>query len=90
MCCRNRQSGPAWTRNPAFERLFDLKRMLPEKDVALRYGVCRETLRRWDADAPLGFPPAIRIKGRKYRDEALLDAFDERMCPNGKESKSGH
>ena len=37
------------------------------------------TLRRWDADPTLDFPRPIRIRNRKYRDEAELDAFDERQ-----------
>lgn len=34
------------------------------------------TLWRWDRDPNLNFPKAIRIRGRKYRDQAELDAFD--------------
>ena len=34
------------------------------------------TLWRWDHDPNLKFPKPVRIRGRKYRDEAELDAFD--------------
>ena len=34
------------------------------------------TLWRWDRDPQLHFPKAIRIRGRKYRDQGELDAFD--------------
>ena len=59
------------------------KKLLPEPLVRERYGVCDMTLRRWDADATLDFPPPIRIRNRKYRDEAELDAFDERQREGG-------
>ena len=55
------------------------KKLLPDARVRERYGVCDMTLRRWDADPTLDFPRPIRIRKRKYRDEAELDAFDERQ-----------
>jgi hypothetical protein len=54
------------------------KRYVPDGKVAKeRYGICLSTLYRWDHDEHLGFPVPIRINGRKYRDEAELDAFDK-------------
>jgi predicted DNA-binding transcriptional regulator AlpA len=44
--------------------------------VRARYGVCPSTLYRWDRDPDLRFPKPIKINGRKYRDEAELEAFD--------------
>jgi predicted DNA-binding transcriptional regulator AlpA len=52
------------------------KRLIPDPDVLKRYGISAMTLWRWDQDASLGFPKPIRIRGRKYRDERELDAFD--------------
>jgi predicted DNA-binding transcriptional regulator AlpA len=52
------------------------KRLLPDSKVRERYGVCATTLYRWDRDINLAFPQPVRINGRKYRDEAELDAFD--------------
>ena len=52
-------------------------RLLPDSKVAARYDVSAMTLWRWDRDPRLNFPKPIRIRGRKYRDEAALDAFDE-------------
>jgi len=53
------------------------KRLIPDPIVANeRYGVSFMTLWRWDKDPDLGFPKPIRIRGRKYRDEAELDEFD--------------
>jgi len=33
-------------------------------------------LARWDETPGLAFPPAIKIRNRKYRDAAQLDAWD--------------
>jgi predicted DNA-binding transcriptional regulator AlpA len=52
------------------------KRLLPDRKVCERYSVSQMTLWRWDRDPQLNFPRAIRIRGRKYRDEGELDAFD--------------
>jgi predicted DNA-binding transcriptional regulator AlpA len=52
------------------------KRLLPDNKVCDRYSISAMTLWRWDRDPSLNFPRAIRIRGRKYRDEAELNAFD--------------
>ena len=59
------------------------KKLLPEPRVCERYGVTDMTLRRWDADPTLDFPQPIRIRRRKYRDAAELDAFDQRQREGG-------
>jgi predicted DNA-binding transcriptional regulator AlpA len=51
-------------------------RLLPDSKVAARYGISHMTLWRWDRDPTLNFPKPVRIRGRKYRDEGELDAFD--------------
>jgi hypothetical protein len=51
-------------------------RLLPERQVAERYGVVPRTLFRWDLDPALGFPRPIYIRGRRFRVEAELDKFD--------------
>ena len=58
---------------------MDAKKLIPEKQVCQRYGVCDATPRRWDNDPSLDFPPAVRIRNRKYRYVDELDAFDERQ-----------
>jgi hypothetical protein len=50
--------------------------LIPDPDVAQRYAVCTRTLARWDTDEALGFPPPIYIRERRYRDLALLEAWD--------------
>jgi hypothetical protein len=64
-----------------------MSRLLPEADVARRYGRAVCTLRRWDADPKLGFPPVIQIRGRNYRDADALDAWDEQQRAKPRERK---
>jgi hypothetical protein len=52
------------------------KQYVPDAKVCERYGITPMTLWRWDNDPELKFPKAIRVRGRKYRDAAALDAFD--------------
>ena len=52
------------------------KRLVPDPEVCGRYGVSAMTLWRWDQDQNLNFPKPVRIRRRKYRDAAELDAFD--------------
>jgi hypothetical protein len=56
------------------------KKLIPEQQVARRYSVHPQTLKRWDNDSRLDFPKPIKIRGRLYRDEAELDQFDRRMA----------
>ena len=68
---------------------LQIARYLPEKQVAARYGVHVVSLARLDKDPKLGFPPPIRIRGRKYRDQDELDAFDaSRRERNGRTEES--
>ena len=51
--------------------------LLPDRLVAeQRYHVVVRTLERWDRTPGLGFPPPIRINGRRYRSVTELDAWD--------------
>jgi len=51
---------------------------IPDRLVAERYNVCVRTLVRWSAQPDLGFPPAILINKRHYREAAALDAWERR------------
>jgi hypothetical protein len=51
-------------------------KLLPERLVAERYLVTTRTLRRWDATPSLGFPSPVMIRGRRYRDPRLLEAWE--------------
>jgi predicted DNA-binding transcriptional regulator AlpA len=53
-----------------------MRRFLPDPDVCRRYKVTPMTIWRWDHDPRLKFPKAIRIRGRKYRDEAELERWE--------------
>ena len=55
------------------------KKLIPNKRVCERYGVCEMTIHRWERDPKLGFPRGYKIRERKYQDEDELDAFDERQ-----------
>jgi hypothetical protein len=69
---------PSTTPAPALPQAYSRK-LIPDRLVAERYGVTLMTVWRWDHDRSLRFPQPFKIRGRKYRDESELDAFDERM-----------
>jgi predicted DNA-binding transcriptional regulator AlpA len=58
-------------------------KLIPDPAVARRYGITLRTLYRWEKNPTLGFPPAARINGRKYRRVDDLAAWD-RACVNPK------
>ena len=60
------------------------KRKLPDRVVCERYGIVSRTLSRWDANPSLNFPKPIVINGRKYREEAALDAWDREQAIKGR------
>jgi len=53
------------------------RRLVPDAEVCRRYHIHISTLANWDKDPELGFPKALRINKRKFRDENELDAFDQ-------------
>jgi hypothetical protein len=53
--------------------------LVPETQVAARYGVVPRTLARWDLDPDLGFPPPVVIRRRRYRSLAELEAWDAKQ-----------
>ncbi len=56
------------------------RRYMTEPQVCARYGVVPLTLRRWDQDPELGFPAPVFIRGRKYRDEEEILAWEARQA----------
>ena len=52
------------------------RRLVPDTEVAERYGIHISTLRNWDLNPALRFPKPIRINKRKFRNADELDAFD--------------
>jgi hypothetical protein len=53
--------------------------LLPDRLVAERYGRSTRTIKRWETDPELAFPPAIYLRGRRYRDALALDAWDAKQ-----------
>jgi DNA-binding transcriptional MerR regulator len=51
------------------------RRWMGRGEVAKRFGVSVRTIIRWEADATLGFPRPNEVRGRKYFEEADIDAF---------------
>jgi hypothetical protein len=49
-----------------------------------RYGVCRRTVERWEADLAMAFPKSRIINGRKYDNEEALDAWDASCAAAGR------
>jgi hypothetical protein len=49
---------------------------LSRRAQAKRYGRTARTIRRWEIDPSLNYPPGIEIKGQWYRAEDDLDAWD--------------
>jgi hypothetical protein len=63
--------------------------LLPDPAVAQRYGVHPFTLRRWDKNAELGFPPVILVNNRRYREIAALDAWDRKNSREAAARRAG-
>lgn len=53
--------------------------LVPDPVVQREFGVTAMTIWRWDHDPDLGFPPAIKIRKRKFRSRRLLDEFKQRL-----------
>jgi len=52
------------------------RRLLPAKQVTVRYGIVGRTLDRWLADDALRFPHPLIINKRRYFDEVELEAWE--------------
>jgi hypothetical protein len=63
--------------------------LLPDPAVAKRYGVHPFTLRRWDENPDLGFPPLVLVNGRRYREVAKLDAWDKKNSREAATRRAG-
>jgi len=66
------------------------KVLIPDCDVAReRYCVHPHTLRRWDQNPALGFPPVIMLNGRRYREVAALEAWDRKNSREAATRRAG-
>jgi predicted DNA-binding transcriptional regulator AlpA len=60
--------------------IAESSKLLPDPQVATRYGVTSRTIDRWDERPALGFPPAIRINNRKYRRVGELELWEKQRA----------
>ena len=56
--------------------------LIPDREVRRRLGVSTTTIWRWQQDESVGFPPAIYIRGRRFRDSEQLEAWRKKMVEN--------
>jgi hypothetical protein len=54
--------------------------LAPDSVIARHFNIHRKSLVRWDRRPQLGFPPAIKINGRKYRRWDEIIAFERRAA----------
>jgi hypothetical protein len=64
--------------------------LIPDRVVAReRYRVHPHTLRRWDDNPALGFPPVVMVNGRRYREAEALDAWDRKNSREAATRRAG-
>lgn len=56
------------------------RRLYTDAEVTVRLGRSQHTIDRWAKDPSMGFPQAIYIRGRKYRDAESLEAFEAKLA----------
>jgi hypothetical protein len=49
--------------------------LVPNSEVKDEFGVCYQTIRRWERDPDLNYPEPVWIKNRKYQSRRKLEAF---------------
>jgi hypothetical protein len=62
--------------------------LVPDPEVLREFHITAMTLRRWDRDPDLGFPPPICIRKRKFRPRSGLDAFKQRLLQEAVDAKA--
>jgi len=66
------------------------KVLIPDRVVAReRYQVHPYTLRRWDNNPELDFPPPVYVCGRRYREAEKLDAWDRKNSREAATRRAG-
>jgi len=63
-------------------------RWIPDPLVAKRYHINPRTLRRWDQDSSLDFPPVIIVNSRRYRELAALEEWERRTAANARSARA--
>jgi predicted DNA-binding transcriptional regulator AlpA len=60
------------------------RRFLTGPEVCQRYGISNMSLWRWLSDSEIAFPqPALRVRERRYWDEATLVEWERSHIPHG-------
>jgi len=54
--------------------------LAPDSMIARHFNIHVKSLARWDRRPELGFPPAVKINGRKYRRWDEIRAFERRAA----------
>jgi hypothetical protein len=49
--------------------------LVPDPQVWAEFGITEMSGYRWTNDPDLGFPPAIKVRGRNFRSRRLLEEF---------------
>jgi hypothetical protein len=52
--------------------------LVPNPEVKDEFGVCYQTIRRWERNPKLGYPEPVWINNRKYQWRRQLEAFKAR------------
>ncbi|MEY9401741.1 hypothetical protein ABIF66_002946 [Bradyrhizobium japonicum] len=53
--------------------------LIPDPIIAKEFSVTLMTLWRWSHDPNLGFPQAIKIRGKNFRSRRAIEQFKGRM-----------
>jgi hypothetical protein len=53
--------------------------LVPDPQVCREFRITSMTLWRWDHDPELKFPPAVRIRKRKFRHRSALEVFKRQL-----------
>jgi hypothetical protein len=62
-------------------------KLLTDAQVRARLGgKSQRTIDRWTSDQKLGFPPAIYIRGRKFRSLEAVEAFEAKLIAGAGQS----
>ena len=61
---------------------------VPDPQVCAELGITSMTLWRYDHDADLNFPPAIKIRTRNFRSRRLLEEWKARMLRRAVEQRA--
>jgi hypothetical protein len=62
--------------------------LIPDPQVLREFNISAMALWRWDRDPDLAFPPAIKIRRRKFRSRQALDDFKLRMMRRAIEQRA--